>query len=185
MDQYGNDQFVCDCNPTLDEVTGIKYVGPTCEIPVNPGDYCGDQSVYPNGFCVNGGSCRNVDDADFDIKPCDCQSGNRGKHCEFGDHIICDLDCGPNGECRNGLRPVPSMGSAADIISGHIDTSINPEVAMYCECHAEFTGTFCDYEYTTCGDFEHYCFHGSQCDFINGAYTCLCELDGSPGKFHG
>ena len=184
MDQYGNDQFVCDCNPTFDETTMTKFVGPTCDLPVSLSNYCDQENPNANHFCVNGGECRNANAANFDIQPCTCQNGNRGKHCEFGEHIRCELDCGKNGICRNGKRPVHSMGAVDAINFGHLEEPVSNAV-MYCECNEGFAGSLCEYEYTTCGEegeFKHYCFNNAVCDQIGETWTCLCDIDGSPGK---
>ena len=179
MDQFGNDQFICDCNPTFDENTMTMYVGPTCDILVETSNYCDQANPDRNHFCVNDGVCRNGED-DFDINPCECQGGTRGKHCEFGNHIKCDLKCGQNGVCRNGKRPIQSMGATDKIHFGTQDTGANE--MMYCECNEGFAGSLCEYEYVTCGDFQHYCFHGAVCQEVVDQWTCLCEINGVPGK---
>ena len=177
MDQFDSDQFICDCNPAFDPASGIRYVGPSCDIPVLPEDYCVEDD--PLAFCVNDGSCRDPNANNFDVQPCICMDGNRGKHCEFGDHIQCSLNCGQNGVCRNGKRPIQSTSATDEIHFGPQDTGANN--MMYCECLDGFAGSLCQFEYVTCGDFQHYCFHGAVCQQVVDQWTCLCEISEVPG----
>jgi hypothetical protein len=177
QDQYGNDQFVCDCMPAVDVALETRYVGPTCELPVATSDYC--EGTSDTVFCVQGGTCKLATADDFAREPCTCLEGTRGKHCEFGTSLTCDLDCGLNGICRHGQKALEHM--TPDMIV-HRDP-LRAENFMYCECDEKFAGTKCAFEFTTCDGFEHYCFHGSTCQTIGNEVTCVCDIAGQPGTY--
>ena len=182
QNQSGEDLFICDCLPTYDEQTGLKYVGRYCEIPVTSSDYCVEEEEGENpsdAFCVQGGTCRNQNAADFEFVPCNCPAPLAGKHCEFSS-LPCTLDCRNGGICRHGEKPIDTPADA--IIHEHVDPfrSLN---FMYCECPQGIAGLFCDHEYVTCGDFKHFCFNNAVCQEIGEEWTCLCDIIGTPGKF--
>lgn len=191
MDQYGNTQFVCDCNPTAD--LGQRYVGRTCEIPVQSADYCiSDPTQDPDAFCVQGGVCRDRAESGVSLNPCTCQDGQHGKHCEFWTAEVtpCDLPCQNGGVCRKGQKKIYHAGDA--IIHNTVANNPLSQNFQYCECADGWTGTFCDYKYLNCEEedggneepaFAHYCFNNAVCDKIGDTWTCLCDIDGTPGKW--
>lgn len=183
QDDFGLDFFVCDCNDSLN--IGERYVGRRCEIPVPRSQYCLGCAV--DDFCVRGGTCRLAPAQDLDIAPCDCPDGRTGKHCEFtATELSCDLSCQNGGVCRHGQKRIDTV--ADEII--HEGSGVSPsrtENYMFCECQQGYAGLFCEYQYTTCGDLEHYCFNGSECQDIAGAnnggeWECACDIGSSPGK---
>jgi len=137
-DQYGNEQFFCDCSSAMEvteedfKVNVTQYVGRFCEQPVAPSDRCPDDTF----FCLNGGTCRTEGD-DIEINPCTCPLDYTGEHCEFRDKQVpdCELDCGLNGSCRLGKKAL----SPEELASGMTEH----DNYRYCVCKAGYTGDQC------------------------------------------
>ena len=278
QDEFGLERFVCDCSEA--KKSWERFVGPMCEFLIEPyTHYCRDpyyyyydRSLESDDFCVNGGTCSNS--TERESQPCDCPPGTGGKHCEFPESLPCDLDCGPNGTCRNGKKP----NTGPDAVLPEFPLSKN---YMYCECKAGYAGEMCEYAYVSCrrteadcdnifdhclgtlpptmaprsrvpstltptlaceeecrfchdngdckgkcedcilstsgptsyptitptvprNDFEecfnlyhncqmdpaisgkeHFCFHNGVCQAVGSEFSCLCDLEGTPGKLHG
>lgn len=187
-----SEQFVCDCTGAIDFPTATgnndsnqgmethRYVGRFCENMVAAENYCARDAEL---FCINQGTCR-IDADDFHTTPCTCPESHAGKHCEFDvsvEPLSCDLDCGEHGTCRNGRKKDANQGADAFIDYSHSE-SMN---YMYCECNEGHTGAECEYDFISCagGQFEHYCFHGSECELIGELNVCSCEKANGRGMF--
>lgn len=159
-DNYGNEQYFCDCNHALDS-DGNKVVGKWCEHQAVT--YCDGQG----GFCVNG-ECNANYQTSTDSPMCLCVDGHGGPHCEFskGQAPRCDLGCEHGGHCVLG-----ETTNAPDIYH-YWDTSENQQDMMHCKCKDGYDGPLCEQRKSACGD--GHCFNGSKC----------VEKIGTDGKSH-
>ena len=174
-DQYGNDQFFCDCSSAVEvakedrEKNVTRYVGRFCQHPISESDRCGEDDFDENLVCLNGGKCRTEGD-DIDIWPCNCTDMYTGPYCEYNATLVpeCKLNCGSNGACRLGLKELDEINKYLSMTE-HLNYT-------YCHCKEGFTGDECEYESTPCGDEGLLCLNGSEC--MDGEH-CDCSTIGS------
>eukprot|EP00521_Asterionellopsis_glacialis_P008228 CAMPEP_0195280952 /NCGR_PEP_ID=MMETSP0707-20130614/457_1 /TAXON_ID=33640 /ORGANISM="Asterionellopsis glacialis, Strain CCMP134" /LENGTH=607 /DNA_ID=CAMNT_0040339783 /DNA_START=74 /DNA_END=1897 /DNA_ORIENTATION=- len=175
VDQFGNDQYYCDCKNAKDE-KGNLYYGQYCENKVL--EVCdGSQDV----FCVNGGTCKD-DYESSPHRPCLCGPDYDGKHCEFrkDDFPKCDLTCENGGQCQLGIKTYKQA------MLGYDTFWQNTENFMYCACKPGFFGLDCEVKSNLCG--EHHCFNGGSCkvktlaDGVTTKRHCDCTTAGTHGK---
>lgn len=73
-----------------------------CICPVHvSGEHC-QQSRYPMGYCLNGGSLISMNNQT--IKQCLCTQGYQGHHCEDNIDNCINIDCSQHGVCQDGIN---------------------------------------------------------------------------------
>ena len=195
-DQYGNEQFVCDCSTAVPD-TGMKtkFVGKYCEHEVKKtkknnnaqnGDADAETSfsldfTCEEASCVNGGTCKGEDEpiAVKMLQPCDCPDQYHGAHCEYDskdpDVPICDLDCGDHGSCRLGRKKLTSQEKYL---------GFKPQIKKFkhCECEKGYAGNNCEHKVNVCGD------QGGVVGVHDDGTFCMndavCVWDNSPTSTH-
>eukprot|EP00522_Entomoneis_paludosa_P002342 CAMPEP_0172473676 /NCGR_PEP_ID=MMETSP1065-20121228/68974_1 /TAXON_ID=265537 /ORGANISM="Amphiprora paludosa, Strain CCMP125" /LENGTH=508 /DNA_ID=CAMNT_0013231851 /DNA_START=120 /DNA_END=1646 /DNA_ORIENTATION=- len=185
-------QPLCDCSTAFAVLSGTissiaRYVGVTCETPVEPFEYC--QANDADWFCVNGGTCH-VNDATDEPLPCLCPTGYTGRHCEYETPQVedCTLTCSGRGTCVVGMKidtSDHSVKSGKDPNAPLDLTHGGTDHYMHCECDPGNAGIACEYEYIQCNqDQEQFCYHGSTCA-TDGSGQCVCDYSGreSAGTF--
>ena len=97
----------------------------------------------------------------------------------FGGALVvdpaCPLDCKYNGICTQGDADYsqfddPNFSSMTTTTTAAAETG-HPMPFLrdanmggyHCDCPPGRTGLLCDRQYESCGDGQHYCFHGGQC----------------------
>ena len=138
-------------------------------------------------FCVNNAMCKEKFFETPD-QPCECPPGLTGPHCEFleGREPPCNIDCGDNGQCRNGLS---SLASVPEWMANTGATW------AHCVCEEGYSGILCQDradvdEGVQCGEYR--CFNGGTCvqTPILGAdnlfaYYCDCTSAHDEHKSYG
>lgn len=145
-EKVDGDKLFCDCKNA--NHNGIPYVGKYCEVETQ------ECAVGSEAFCANGGKCK--DDFENHLRPCECEDGKRGPHCEFDDGHVpdCDLECGNGGECVKGIKSY-----ALALYDGF--WANHDGKFQYCKCPDGFYGLKCEAEAQKCG--SEVCFNGGTC----------------------
>ena len=148
----------CECSQAV--FNGQRYAGKYCEVAVEDGDYCPEQSGL---FCLNGGSCPNGGARAPHV--CTCLDGYFGVHCEFKttQGPECTLKCFSEGVCKVGRVNAP-WGNHDD---------------FYCDCPRGYGGVQCEHLSEQCGDGQTLCLHGATCESAISAegkteFSCKC-----------
>ena len=91
----------------------------------------------------------------------------------FGGALVvdpgCPLDCKYNGICTQGDADFSQFDPATDTSTTTAGQHPMPFLrdanmgGYHCDCPPGRTGLLCDRQYESCGDGQHYCFHGGQC----------------------
>jgi hypothetical protein len=108
-------------------------------------------------------------------KPCKCQEGYEGAHCEYKEEEElpdCTLDCDNGGLCKLGFGP-----EYDDDYQFYNDID-DIEDFMYCLCPPGTHGDFCKVESVPCG--ENVCYHGTCIQRMvdgNTVHHCACDAD--------
>ena len=88
---------------------------------------------------------------------------------DYEDH--CDLDCQNGGVCYFGSNPKDD-DDALLAIPGYVSETVSNK---HCRCPEGYIGLECEIRFSSCGEGEHFCLHGSTCVDDNDKYTCDCE----------
>jgi hypothetical protein len=176
----------CDCDTTWD---GFDiFAGVSCEYKST--SICATPTQY--SFCVNGGKCQEND-------VCDCDLPWKGINCElpadpedlsndYGDGandfaddgyslFECDLKCMNGSVCVRGEQ---DLGFIHDSIKNvaHLKQPHAEDQVAHCACTDGWIGPTCETELEICGDYEHFCAHGSECtsnENVDSGWSCDCS----------
>ncbi|XP_065915266.1 uncharacterized protein [Dysidea avara] len=178
----------CFPNPCMnggncsDEADGFTC---SCPFPLN-GTLCDVDTINdcPPNFCGNG-TCNDF----INYFNCTCLDGFTGFNCST---IITDeCDCDNEGMCTNGscVCPYPWTGITCDTdgvdncsdVNCNNGTCVDLVDGFLCQCHADFTGRFCDELIDTCTNIT--CLNNGTCvNHINNNFTCQCA-PGYEGRY--
>lgn len=171
-EEVESDELFCDCSDA--SYNGIPYVGKFCEVGL---ERCAPES---DKFCANRGTCK--DDFENKLRPCECETGKRGPHCEFDETRVpaCNLECENGGECTRGVK------SYAEAMFDGFWAQHDGKF-QHCECPEGYYGLSCETKAVQCG--PHMCFNGGKCiQNVNAngetMYGCDCTVAAENGLSH-
>ena len=72
----------------------------------------------------------------------------------------CPLDCKSGGVCVRGNADFSEFTTTEHSMPYLKDLS---DGGYFCECPPGTTGLLCERQYESCGDGNHFCFHGGKC----------------------
>uniref|UniRef100_A0A8D0G926 Stabilin 2 n=1 Tax=Sphenodon punctatus TaxID=8508 RepID=A0A8D0G926_SPHPU len=130
---------------------------PTC----CEGFYGPDCNPCPGGFskpCSGNGQC--VDGMKGN-GTCICNEGFQGSHCQF---------------CSDPDKYGPRCDNKCLCVYGTCDNQIHSDgICLVGSCKSGYAGKLCDTQVFPCGYFLQFCHAHANCQFSNGAMSCVCK----------
>ncbi len=154
------------------------------------GEEC-DECVCPDGYCLNGGTCKTTDSV---CPTCNCTFGYSGPRCEEYAPVCVVDQCGPHGNCID----LPGFMFYCNCSKGYINDNnyclLDPDICdpnpcinngtcenitathFECNCTAGFGGEYCQQDtFDTCNQTDPICLNGGTCIDQSGTnYECIC-----------
>ncbi|XP_033017703.1 stabilin-2 [Lacerta agilis] len=137
------------CNVTKKEPKCCKgFFGPDCN--QCPGGFSNPCSG--NGQCMDGMKGNGT---------CVCDRKFEGSHCQF---------------CSNPDKFGPHCDKKCLCVYGKCDNQIDSDgICLAGSCKSGYAGKLCDTQVFPCGTFLQFCHAHADCQFTNGAMSCICK----------
>uniref|UniRef100_A0A670IWM6 Stabilin 2 n=1 Tax=Podarcis muralis TaxID=64176 RepID=A0A670IWM6_PODMU len=120
-----------------------------------------DCSQCPGGFsnpCSGNGQCM---DGMKGNGTCVCDRKFEGSHCQF---------------CSNPNKYGPHCDKKCMCVYGKCDNQIDSDgICLAGSCKSGYAGKLCDTQVFPCGTFLQFCHAHADCQFTNGAMSCICK----------
>ncbi|CAI5786179.1 stabilin-2 isoform X1 [Podarcis lilfordi] len=120
-----------------------------------------DCNQCPGGFsnpCSGNGQCM---DGMKGNGTCVCDRKFEGSHCQF---------------CSNPNKYGPHCDKKCMCVYGKCDNQIDSDgICLAGSCKSGYAGKLCDTQVFPCGTFLQFCHAHADCQFTNGAMSCICK----------